>query len=110
MGMNGISSSDCCRPFPPVCSFSKLMSASVAFCSFVGKRLGDHLIERAFVDTDILAAWTLNFLSIHLRVIHFLYSVLVTAQNFTRADFVISPELLFTGGAMDGQHKGREGV
>ncbi|MEE4240788.1 MAG: hypothetical protein V2I36_04945 [Desulfopila sp.] len=31
------------------------MSASVAFCSFVGKRLGDHLAESGRVCTDILA-------------------------------------------------------
>lgn len=62
------------------------------------------LIDRAFVNTDILSVWTLNFLSTYLRIKHFVYFVLVTAQNLPGADLVISPELLFAGGTMDYQH------
>lgn len=40
----------------------------------------------------------------YLTVVHLFDSILVAAEHCTRADFVISPQFLFAGCAVDCQH------
>ena len=80
---------------------------SITFGSFICECFGNHLIESAFINTYVFAAGTLNFLVIHLRVIHLLNAVFMAAQHFAWANFVISPQFLFAGGAVNGQHNAK---
>ena len=76
----------------------------ISFSAFVGEGFGNHFIATSFVDTDIFSTGALNFMSIHLWIIHFFDSGFMTAKYFALANFVITPQFFLTGGTAEYQH------
>ena len=58
----------------------------------------------ALIYSDVFPTGTLDFMCMHLRVIHLGDTILMAAQYFTWADFVVSPEFLFAGSAVNSKH------
>ena len=77
------------------------MRLSVSLGAGVRKGLADHFDKGSLVYPDVFAATALYLLFPGCKGIFFGNSCLVTAQNLTRADLVIFPELIFTGSTTD---------
>jgi len=76
-------------------------SSNVSFGAGIGKGLADHLYKSAFVNSDIFTTTALYLLVPGCKVIFSGNSLLMTTQNLTRTDFIISPKFIFTGSATD---------
>ena len=76
-------------------------SSYISFGAGISKGLADHFYKRALINADIFTTTALYLLVTGCKAIFFDNSFLVTAQNLTRTDFVISPKFIFTGSATD---------
>jgi len=73
----------------------------------IGKALGDHFDEPAFVDPDHVAATATDLIAVRGETVkHFLDPGLVAAQHFAGTDLVVPVQFAFAGGAADGEQGG----
>ena len=70
----------------------------------MGEGVGNHPIKTALVYTNFLAAGAVYFVAAFLCFIPARYSLFMTAYNMAMANFIILPEFILAGGAMNGEH------
>jgi len=87
----------------------RFIISTVSLCSSVCKAGCDHFKKRTFVDADLPAAGTCNFVAIHLLIVYLFDAIFVAAQYFTLAYLVIAPDFFAAAAALNNQH-GRNSV
>ena len=75
--------------------------SNVSLGAGTGKGLADHFDKRSLIYPDFFATGTLYLLIPGCKAIFFGNPCLMTTQNLARADLVIFPEFIFTGGTSD---------
>jgi hypothetical protein len=80
----------------------------ISLSPFVSECFADHFVKGALIYPDIFSAQALDFVPLHLRIIHLGDTIFMAAKDFPLTNFVIPPEFLFTGGTVDGKHGDNE--
>jgi hypothetical protein len=71
-----------------------VLASGISFCAGIGESPINHFIVTAHVDTYIVPAQALHFVSVGRTIaVIFVDPFLVAPQHFSLSDFVISPEL-----------------
>ena len=88
-----------------VYGLSGFLTSGIPLGAGIGKRPVDHLIVAPFIYADIVPARAIYFVSIG-RTVAVIPDdpFLVTSQQFSFADLVISPELFPAGGTPQHEH------
>jgi len=76
----------------------------ISLGSFVGECFANHFVKASLIYPDIFSTRALDFVPMHLTIIHLSDAIFMAAKNLSLTYFVIPPEFLFTGGTVDGKH------